>query len=307
LHRLRLKVSEPGAPNHFYEWEPQVDVPGLYDDLGDVVPVSFVELAPAGLREWATLAAAAGWANLGAALVPVQSDPATVPAQRPSGDETFSVAELVAAYRTTASKVVFDLAVHWAVAPLEIPLLVRILELLHPEAGRAALAEFLAGPLVAIAPHGSENAENRVMFRFARDGIREELLAHGRRIDTERVRKVVRHYLDEHQPAVAGFEWPLDDEPVSVTSPILAPPHVAEAERAMRKAWSGVHLRDSTPEDPQVELPPPVVNDTRGEFWDAVDAERNAGGAEVTAVEQEERRRTLASPVFGGVPPRNVN
>ncbi|WP_197289381.1 hypothetical protein, partial [Saccharothrix sp. NRRL B-16348] len=33
LHRLRLKVSEPGAPNHFYEWEPQVDVPGLYDDL----------------------------------------------------------------------------------------------------------------------------------------------------------------------------------------------------------------------------------------------------------------------------------
>lgn len=66
LHRLRLKAVEPGAPNHFHEWEPQVDVPGMYDDLGDVVAVSFVELAPAALREWATLAAATGgptWAR----------------------------------------------------------------------------------------------------------------------------------------------------------------------------------------------------------------------------------------------------
>ncbi|MCC8247681.1 FxSxx-COOH system tetratricopeptide repeat protein [Saccharothrix luteola] len=321
LHRLRLRASEPGAPNHFYEWEPQVDVPGLYDDLGDVVPVSFVELAPAGLREWATLAAAAGWANLGAALVPVGSDlaPGAVPDH--SDDVTFSAAELVAAYRSTASKVVFDLAVHCAVAPLELPLLVRILELLHPEAGRPALSEFLGGPLVAIVPRGSDDRENRVVFRFVREGIREELLAHGRRVDTERVRKVVRHYLDERRPVVAGFEWSLDDEPVSVTSPIVASPHVAEAERAVLGAWSGVHLhRYSTPQEhPGVEPPSAVGNDEARAVIhadehdrtrvreDTVDVDRNAGGLEVTAVEQEERRRTLASPVFGGVPPRNVN
>jgi uncharacterized protein (DUF2267 family) len=321
LHRLRLKAVEPGAPNHFYEWEPQVDVPGLYDDLGDVVPVSFVELAPAGLREWANLAAATGWANLGAALVPaVQSDLGTGAAPGQSGDVTFSVAELVAAYRTTASKVVFDLAVHLAGAPLEVPLLLRILELLHPEAGRAALSEFLGGPLVAIAPRRSEDDENRVMFRFVREGIREELLAHGRRIDTERVRKVVRHYLDELQPAVAGFDWPLDDEQVSAASRGLPPTHVVEAERAVRKAWSGVHLRNSTPQgDPEVEPASVVGNDeASGDIQvdehdrtrvreSTVNVERIAGGVEVTAVEQEERRRTLASPVFGGVPPRNVN
>ncbi|MER5268409.1 FxSxx-COOH system tetratricopeptide repeat protein [Actinosynnema sp. NPDC002837] len=320
LHRLRLKASEPGAPNHFHEWEPQVDVPGLYDDLGDVAPVPFVELAPAGLREWADLAAAVGWANLGAALVPAPPDPAAGAARPQPGDTSFSVEELVAAYRTTASKVVFDLAVHWAVAPLEVPLLLRILELLHPEAGPAALSEFLGGPLVAIAPPGYDNGGNRVTFRFVREGIREELLAHGRRIDTERVRKVVRHYLDEHRPAVAGFEWPLDEEPVSAASPNVTSPHVAEAERAVLRAWSGVHLRYSTPEgDPGVELPSAVGNDEVGASIHAderdrtrvregtVDVERNAGGLEVTAVEQEERRRTLASPVFGGVPPRNVN
>ncbi|MFD0201647.1 MULTISPECIES: FxSxx-COOH system tetratricopeptide repeat protein [Saccharothrix] len=319
LHRLRLKASEPGAPNHFHEWEPQVDVPGLYDDLGDVVPVSFVELAPAGLREWSTLAAASGWANLGAALVPVRPDPATEASVRPSGDMAFSVADLVAAYRTTASKVVFDLAVHLAAAPLEVPLLLRILELLHPEAGRSALSEFLGGPLVAIAPQGSADGESRVKFGFVREGIREELLAHGRRIDTERVRKVVRHYLDEHQPGVAAFESPLDGEPVSVAVTIV-PPHLAEAERAMRRAWSGAHLRNSKSfGDPAVEVPPAIGNDDPGgdippdERYrtrvreGTVVVERIAGGVEVTAVEQEERRRTLASPVFGGVPPRNAN
>ncbi|XVS66993.1 FxSxx-COOH system tetratricopeptide repeat protein [Actinosynnema sp. CA-299493] len=320
LHRLRLKVSEPGAPNHFYEWEPQVDVPGLYDDLGDVVPVPLVELAPAGLREWADLAAAAGWANLGAALVPVRPAPPAGQAREQWGDVGFTAAELVAAYRTTASKVVFDLAVHWAVAPLELPLLLRILDLLHPEAGHAALSEFLGGPLVAIASHGSDSGRNRVLFRFVREDIRGELLAHGRRIDTERVRKVVRHYLEERRPVMAGFEWPLDEEPASVASPIVAPRYVAEAERAVLKAWSGVHLRNSTPEeDPRVELSPTVGNDEASGNIHAdergrtrvregtVDVERNAGGVEVTAVEQEERRRTLASPVFGGVPPRNVN
>jgi hypothetical protein len=318
LHRLRLKAVEPGAPNHFHEWEPQVDVPGMYDDLGDVVAVPFVELAPAALREWATLAAAAGWANLGAALVPAQPGTTTRATPPHSGDMTAGAAELVAAYRATASKVVFDLAVHLAVAPLEMPLLVRILEVLHPEAGRAALSEFLAGPLVVPAPHGSDD-ENRVEFSFAARGVRDELLAYGRRIDTDRVRKFVRDYLAEHRPEVVAFHSSLDDEKPAVSSPIVPPVHVAEAERALWRAWSGVHLRNSKSKDPENDLRSAVGNDDAGGVSetgeryrtrvreDTADVERNAGGVEVTAVEQVERRKALASPVFGGVPPRNVN
>ncbi|WP_367129549.1 FxSxx-COOH system tetratricopeptide repeat protein [Saccharothrix sp. HUAS TT1] len=315
LHRLRLKAFEPGAPNHVHEWEPQVDVPGLYDDLGDVAPVPFVELAPAGLREWANLAAATGWANLGAALVPAPREPVTAVSPRQPGDVTAGAAELVAAYCTTASKAAFDLAVHLAVAPLEVPLLLRILDLLHPDTDRAALTEFLGGPLVSIAPDVVNDSESRVKFDFVAEGVRQELLAYGRRIDTERVRKVVRHYLEERRPGVVAFDSPLDEEPVRVVSPIVTPPHVAEAERALWVAWSGVHLRKI---DPEVEPQPTIGNDTSGDLpvgeggrtrvrKGTVDVERNAGGVDVTAVEQEERRRTLASPVFGGVPPRNVN
>jgi tetratricopeptide (TPR) repeat protein len=319
LHRLRLKAVEPGAPNHFYEWEPQVDVPGMYDDLGDVVAVSFVELAPVALHEWATLAAATGWANLGAALVPARPRPATGANPLHPGDATVDVAELVAAYRATASKVVFDLAVHLAVAPLEMPLLVRILEHLHPEAGRAALSEFLASPLVVTAPHGSDD-ESRVEFSFAARGVREELLAYGRRIDTDRVRKVVRDYLEERRPEVVAFSSSLDEEPVSAPSVNVAPPHVAEAERALWGALSGVHLRrKSLLIDPEDERRLAIRNDAKSGALpfdgqdrtrvreDTADVERNAGGVKVTAVEQQERRKALASPVFGGVPPRNVN
>ncbi|WP_197043377.1 FxSxx-COOH system tetratricopeptide repeat protein [Saccharothrix sp. NRRL B-16314] len=318
LHRLRLKAFEPGEPNHYHEWEPQVDVPGLYDDLGDVVPVPFVELAPAGLREWANIVAAVGWANLGAALVPAQLGTNTAVAPSGSGDASSDVAEVVAAYRTTASKAAFDLAVHLAVAPLELPLLVLILELLHPDAGRAALSEFLASALVVTVPHGAGD-ENRVKFSFVAEGVREELLAHGRRIDTERVRKVVRQYLEEHRPEAVGFDSALDEERAPVPSSTVASADVVEAERAVWGAWSGVHLRNSKWTDPEVRSRSVVGNDeTNGDFRigergrtrvreDTVDLERNAGGVEVTAVEQEERRKALASPVFGGVPPRNVN
>ncbi|MEU4761908.1 FxSxx-COOH system tetratricopeptide repeat protein [Actinosynnema sp. NPDC023794] len=299
LHRLRLRAVEPGAPNHLQEWERQVDVPGLYDDLGDAVPIPFVELAPTELGRWADLVGGNGWANLGAALVPTGADLVSVPFQRHPGGVSYTAAELVAAYRATASTAVFDLAVHLAAAPLEVELLVRILERLHPDTTRAALSEFLGGPLVSIPPGEARGDVDRADFSFVAEGVRGELLAHGRRIDTERVRKVVRRYLDERRPGTGGFESELDGTRTSPLSSITAPPHVAEADRAIRAAWSGVHLRDSPPGS-RIRLKSVISSGADPEF--------SREGVAVTAViEGEERRKTLASPVFGGVPPRNVD
>ncbi|MEU4741996.1 FxSxx-COOH system tetratricopeptide repeat protein [Actinosynnema sp. NPDC023658] len=313
LHRLRLKALEPGTPNRDQEWEPQVDVPGLYDDLGDVVPIPFVEPVPAGLRQWVHLIAGRGWANVGATLVPDAPDSGRA---QPGPDAvSFTAAEAVAAYRISASKSVFDLAVSIAAAPLEVELLARIQQQLHPEAGRAALSEFLGGPLVALPPRRSADDGNRAEFSFVIEGVREELLAHGHRIDTERVRKVVRHYLDERDPEVVAFDSSLDEEPQSARALIVAPPHVAEADRAVRGAWSGVHLVNSTPGvSPPSALYSGALEDSHAGEVDRIGVRRdvdgldhNAGGEDVTSTVDQGRREFLVSPVFGGVPPRNVN
>ncbi len=321
LHRLRVRSVEPGAPNSRQEWRPQVDVPGVFDTLRGSTPFCFVEFTLPGMGQWSRLAVGTGWTDAAAALWP----PASARADTPTGSDPvrLSPAQLVAAYRVAASKAVFDLAVRAAAAPLEIGLLVRISERTHPRAGRLALSEFLAGPLVR-PPTGSGHPEkNRAVFRFVADGVRAELLAYGRRSETERVRHLVWDYLVEHGVDPAAYDSALDEEQIHrQKSVVAAPPHVVEADIAVHQALSGLHLAYSKrPGDPNFPLPSGTVesadigvsqSDERGRTrvrTEAEGAERNAGGVEVTSTvdREKERRKTLVSPVFGGVPPRNPN
>ncbi|MFC6089907.1 FxSxx-COOH system tetratricopeptide repeat protein [Saccharothrix lopnurensis] len=319
LHRVRLRAPEPGAPNTAQEWAPQADVPGLYDALGDVVPVCFTGLGPPGLRRWAELTAATGWTDAGAALVPAGEDPAGVePARR---GEPLTAVRLVAAYRASASRSAAALAVHFATAPLEVALLARIQEHLLPDAGPAAVAEFLGGPLVVPPARDARVDPGRARFDFAVEGVREELLAHGRRSETERVFRLVREYLYEHEPEIAATPLPADEELVRTVGPVIAAPrHVVEVDRAVHRALSGIYLRYSTPTDPafpargdrgKKDGTGVLHSDERDRTLVRTGADgdrRNAGGVDVTStVDREERSKSLTAPVFGGLPPRNPN
>ncbi|GAA1275372.1 FxSxx-COOH system tetratricopeptide repeat protein [Saccharothrix xinjiangensis] len=326
LHRVRLKAPEPGAPNTAQEWEPQVDVPGLYDDLGHVVPIFLTGFGLPGLRRWAGLTAATGWTTSGAALVAVGRDLAAVEpdlaaAEPATGGGPPTAAQLVAAYRASASRSVAALAVHFAAAPLEVALLARIQERLRPDAGPAAVAEFLGGPLVAQPPRDSYTDRRRATFDFVVAGVREELLAHGRRSETERVARLVREYLHEHESEMTGTALPAVGELPRTEGPTIpAPRHVVGVDQAVRRALSGIHLPYSSRLDPVsavnvdqgkkdgARVSRPDGHDHARVRAGADGDRRNAGGENVTStVDREERSETLVAPVFGGLPPRNPN
>ena len=302
VHRLRLSAPEPAAPNARTAWQPQVDVPGVFEDFDAVLPVAFVELDSTGLARWARLAAGAGWVDTGALLIPTRSG------ERPPEPVAGTPAEVVGAYRTTASPSAFDLAVHLAAAPLELDLMSLVCAILHPNAGRAALSEFLGSSLVVLAPERGDK-RNQVIYEFAAPGIRDELLAYGRRRDTARVRALVAQYLGERVPGLSAFDTGLDEEITRLSGDrlIAGIPHVLEAALAGERALSGRHLRnyrhliDSASVAP-LNGPSYVQTQTPGE-------ESKAGGAALTSTavdgEREGRRRTFAAPVFGNVPPRN--
>lgn len=322
VHRLRLRSPEAGAPNTRLAWRPQVDVPGVFDDVGDVFPVCFTDPTPAGLHRWARLTAGADWVDAGALLVPERS-----PAEGATVRGT--PAQLVAAYRANASPAAFDLGVCLAAAPLELGVMSRIRARMHPDAAHAVLSEFLGSPLVAAVPQERSADRGRAMFAFTSPGIREELLAFGRRGETARVRDIVRRYLAERDSDAAAFDSALDEDVVGFDDSwaTAQAEHVFEAQLAGEQALSGLHLGryrrlssrrrhlNAGEVDPtsgtSAIVPPHMINSTSSNVHSQMsDVVPKAGGAEVTSTvdrDKEERRKTFVTPVFGGVPPRNPN
>ncbi len=345
VHRVRLKAAGPATPNAGLDWQPQVDVPGVFDELADATPVCFTELEPVGIGRWSSLAASAtGWTDVGAILV-TDHPPEHVPPADTDG--------LVAAFRANASREAFDLAVLLAAAPLELELMARVRRRMLPDSGPVALTEFLAGPLVAPVDHDRTANRNRASYEFVSDDLRAELLGFGHRRETARVQEIVRAYYAEREPTLPGFVAELDDS--SVTVPASWEQATVLADRLLKIAvagqfaLSGAHLDFGRklvklrPSGVSFQVGPPYQigagdADTGGrqgpqgagiesrkrarELTDGqsgttvrLGAEglrvpEGAEGVEVTSTvdrENEERSTALSSPVFGGVPPRNPN
>lgn len=324
LHRLAFQAPAPGMANRRLSWRPQAAAANpLYEDLGELTPVPVLGLSAYWLKPWARLVAGctAGWTNLPAVLVGTSA----LDASFPDGPD-LDAAQRVAEFRATVDPVTFELATYLAAAPLDLSVMRAVQQAMLPSSELANLSEFLACGLVEPVELVHEGAV-RMMYEFG-PGVREELLAAGRRLTTAHVLQVVEQVV----PGAHGFGLSLAEEAgesaaaatalpepfLSVRAAALAAmsadqleasrrlqQHLAERGRLVESIPTQGRSSPEPTESPQIHGPPEPRARTRRQTPDT-------GGVEVSPVVgpgMEERRvSTRVSPtVWGGVPPRNPN
>ncbi|MEU9838378.1 FxSxx-COOH system tetratricopeptide repeat protein [Actinomadura sp. NPDC048032] len=172
------------------------------------VHVPVIELDPGQLAGWAGFAAARRGDWYGAvAVCGVSPDPSRAPETAHDEDAApaeASASEIVRRFRAAVSPTVYALAVHLAAAPLNAPVMRLVQRTMLPESRPSDLVELVGSGLlhrVGPEPGPAADAQDEVVFDFA-PGVRDELLAGGRRSDTTRVLTTVARHLGDR---VAGL------------------------------------------------------------------------------------------------------
>jgi tetratricopeptide (TPR) repeat protein len=323
--RLILDDTESGLPN-------KSGLPSSTpSEAGTSVPVPVLQLEPRSLGQWARLVggSAAGWAELAVLRTsPHQINGEDAPVQLMDS----TAYDRVAAFRASATPQALTLATHLAAAPLNVTMIRAIQYHLLPNYSPAHLSEILLAGLVRpVVGRRLVDREDAVTFDFD-VGIREELLAHGRRADTVRVLQLVQQVLGTKVTAVRRSARALDhpDGTVDRVTPVSEP--FLRAERAALNALSGRYLprarrvgaalaafsaRTNAPVSGSRVVPPEVGPDAlpkrkrrgRPATSPTPTTPNPTGGAEVPTTIVG--RDTTSSPtrdaatVVGGLPPRN--
>ncbi|MBQ0901296.1 tetratricopeptide repeat protein [Micromonospora sp. U21] len=319
--RLRLRAPQAGAANARLQWrhhDPLQALAEADDAVAETgVPVPVMELRPRWLAAWVELVAGRHprWADLPAVLAnprtPAGPEPAVPAPQRGEPSAAGRVREFV----SWASPPALQLATCLATAPLD-PAAIRVVrEDLVPESSPLHLAEVLTSPLVRPDTDAGQPA-----FEFV-PGVREELLAIGRRVDTLRVWRALSARLGGTRPALAAWGTVLDDPDGSPIRTITADSvGMLRIERTVLRALSGRYLararrlaellEPDTPGEVGVTDTPvaggPNVIMSIGEDADAHRSVATEGaGLSSTPVDATSAGRIPA--VWGNIPPRNPN
>ncbi|WP_406446137.1 FxSxx-COOH system tetratricopeptide repeat protein [Streptomyces sp. NBC_01613] len=205
---VTLRASRPGAANSSLHTDTDTDSPGL------LVPV--MELAPAALQMWARLVARPEESPFQGFAVCPESDghsptppdgPEPVPTRR---DERLSPLDRVLAFRAEASPQAFELAGYLSAAPLFLPVMRLVQQVMAPRTTPSHLAEvFLSGLLHPVAP-GHPHTSEQTEFDFP-EAVRSLLLGSLHQQESRRVLAAVSDYLAEHSSAPYRFDATLAD------------------------------------------------------------------------------------------------
>ncbi len=252
-HRLRLAPSATSGTAVRWEfrdaWSAMAGSLEL-DDIDQVVPVPVLEPDARWIAPWARLVSgrASSWTDLPAVL----AGPSAFAPPQDGGDpweapEPFPRAR-VRRFRALASPESFALATHLAAAPLTRAVIRRIMEMV-PDAGPAHLSELFLGGLVRpVGAHEDAAAlgtPEQAVLDFV-PGVREELLAFGRRSDTKRVLLTVSDLLGPRVPAVRGMAQILENPDTAPIPPITEDTRpFLEIEAISLSALSGPYLARS--------------------------------------------------------------
>ncbi|MFG3103192.1 FxSxx-COOH system tetratricopeptide repeat protein [Streptomyces sp. NPDC048182] len=199
---VTLKAARPGAPN--------TDLRGDAAGRGPLVPV--VELDPAALGSWARLVArpeSAAFQGYAVRTGAARRAPAEAGPERAARDERRSPLDRVLAFRAVASPQAFELAGYLSAAPLFLPVMRLVQQVMAPRTTPSHLAEvFLSGLLHPVSP-GPRPAE-QTEFDFP-EAVRSLLLGSLHRQESRRVLTAVSGYLAEHSSAPYRFDATLTD------------------------------------------------------------------------------------------------
>ncbi len=289
--RMHLSAPAPGVPNRRLRTNIPTD-PGA-------VPVPVLGLARSWMSSWAQLITSPGaeWVETTATLVSAYQEelPDIPDTDRPTA------AERVTRFRTFASIEAFQLAGLLAAAPLSPPLINVVQRVLLPGSDLSELAEVVLGGLMRKVPPANGDSAT-VVYDF-HDGVREELLATCRRVDTARVARVLDDHAGSEIPPLRHFREVLEN-PAHAPEPELTPqtqPYL-KVQAAVLRALAGPlfstrakHLRAAIASNQQSSTP--VEGKTQREQPD--------GDKHVTSTDS---RTTITDPVGEphGEPPQGV-
>ncbi|RKN41502.1 tetratricopeptide repeat protein [Micromonospora endolithica] len=316
--RLRLRAPRAGAANARLDWrhdDPLHALAAAGDPPADTVPVPVVELRPRWLAAWVELVAGRHprWIDLPALLVDAEAG-ARPGAAEPRSEP--SPSRRVREFVSWASPEALRLATRLAAAPLDLAAIHVVHDDLHPDPAPLHLAEVLTSPLVRPGP-----ADARTRFEFV-SGVREHLLAIGRRADTVRVWRALADRLGGTRPALAEWSAVLDapdDRPVGPgTSDTTGLLHI---ERSVLHALSGRYLararrldqllEPDTPDESGTLSPPGAghgsVMMSVGEEADAPRSLATEGAGLTSSTPTDSATPAHTPAVWGNVPPRNPN
>ncbi|GID27762.1 FxSxx-COOH system tetratricopeptide repeat protein [Paractinoplanes brasiliensis] len=317
--RMWLPTPAPASANADFAWEMLSPVPEVFDEpVGDdPVPVPVLELDSRWLAAWATLLTGGG--SRLPALLANDSVPQDVTV--PATAQDVSARTRVREFTAWATPTAVTLATQLAAAPLNLALMRSVQRALIPEAQTSHLSEILNSELLyPVSAAGAVPEGAGIAYEFHR-GVREELLAAGRRADAARVLRVVDEQLGPNVPAVRGLSRMLDDPDASPMSPVT--PETApfiRVERAVLRALSGRylararHLHEALGVEPELSS----VSATTGTSFATMESaapgttDRRSEGAGVSSsrvadVTTSPRTPAKAPAIWGNVPPRNPN
>lgn len=320
--RVRLRPPGPGAANALLDWESHAPVPDVLDEpaagpddddgpeqAAGPVPVPVLEFDPQWFTAWVNLVTGSASQLPAVLAAPWQPEVVAAPAE-----PVVTARTRVSEFTSWATPTALTLATHLAAAPLNLPVMQAVRRELVRRADTSHLSEVLNSGLLrpVAAQEAGPTGTDEVAFEFHR-GVREELLAVGRRADAVRVLRVVDECLGPTVPAVRGLSQVVDDPdaaPVQEVTPESEP--FVQVERAVLQALSGRYLArarrlhdalvaSAQPPPGPVTIGPPATVD-----------EPTTGGAGVsssTVVEPtgSDGAPTRAPVVWGNVPPRNPN
>jgi NB-ARC domain/Tetratricopeptide repeat len=232
--QVKLKAPRPGVPNARLRVRTG---PGLFVKDDSAIPVPVLGLEPDWWVNWAKLVATPGAGWVDTTTVFVEPDAVVEEFPSPPEDTEVQPRERVLKFRTVASVQAFQLAMLLAAAPLSLPAIKMVQRVLLPAADLAAVAEVLLGGLLR--KTSFRPADETVTYEF-HTGVREELLAMGRRGDTVRVARLIGDYLGPRNPIIRNFREALAN-PENAPEPeptIESHPHLS-VQAAVFRALSG--------------------------------------------------------------------
>ncbi|MFH8973554.1 FxSxx-COOH system tetratricopeptide repeat protein [Streptomyces sp. NPDC017890] len=329
---VQVTAPHPWAANTEWDWhERELPVPlrgeattsarpGHTDDDESRVAVPVLSLTHHGARALSDLLAGAESQALDLPVTPAHTWKGRPDAARAfpwaaefsAAQSPPSASDRVFDFRAAASPTAFHLGTRLAAAPLSLPVIRRLIRS-TPGAGPVHASEFFMSGLVR--PTGvHEDAPGAVVYDFL-PGVREELLAQGRRSATVRTLRDVREVLAT-TPATASLLPPSGE--ASDKSPT---PHVTvknapflRVELVALDALSGSHLQrakllrhalkwhDQRYAVPLAKVPPPTAPLTPPP---APGATEGATPMSTTPQRTLEGERAVQPRVWGNLPPRN--
>jgi hypothetical protein len=307
LYPVRVHQTRPGAPASQLHARLRDEMPDL--PPRGAVPTAVLELAPRWLAAGAALVAGTVQRPVDAmALLTVEPRPFVVgqPDPPPPVDPIdLSGAERVARFRATASDEACQLAEFLAAAPLTLPVMRLVQQLMLPRSQPQDLAEvFLSGLLTFDEQPGDNLPAERVRYDFF-PGVRQELLSGLRVGEALRILDVVSRYINEHMGAAFDFPALLAGQTSVELTTKLGRPFAEVAYTVLRSL--GGRYSDLAQRLAPVALSP-AGTATRSERRRSTAATHDKGDGMTAPTAPDDRARSSTDEqpaVFGNVPPRN--